>query len=303
MSIPIPMISIVIPLYNKEDCVSTTLQSVLNQSFTNFEIVVVDDGSTDKSLSIVSSLSDNRIRLFSQNNGGPSSARNRGLKESRADYIAFIDADDIWDPNYLKEMVFLINRFPDAVFWSFNYSVIEDRKIKDVRSKEYCGYVSENWDAFPFPFFTSASCCRKSTMDDLGGFDERIVYGEDLDMWFRLLLSGRGVMDSRVMVYYNKDVTDALTQHKIPLERHLPFFIDKYLDYRMKNSAFRRYFDEQMVYLLYPYLLDDDYKRIAHSLAEKLDYSLLKKSMRFRMSLPYTYRFFRHIKDTFGIGS
>ena len=292
------MISIVIPLYNKEGCIAKTLNSVLAQSFRDFEVVIVDDGSTDESVKIVASIPDDRIRLITKENGGPSSARNRGIEAARGEIIAFIDADDIWSPDYLKEMVDLIERFPDAVIWGFNYSTIENGQVKDSDAEEYCGFVSEKWEGFPFFFFTSSTCCRKATLIELDGFDERMVYGEDIDMWFRLLLKGKGVLDTRVLAFYNKDEMDSLTQHKMPLEKHIPFFIDKYAQDRKNNPYFRRFFDEQMVYRLYPYLFDREYKKTARELSKKLDYSLLKKSMRFRMRHPYLYRFLRSLKET-----
>jgi len=103
------------------------------------------------------------------------------------------------------------------------------------------------------------------------------------------------------MAYYNQDVTDSLMRKRVPLEKHLPFFIDKYAVARKNNEDFRRYFDEQMVYRLYPYLFDDAYKKTAHCLAKKLDFSLLKKSMKLRMNYPYLYRFVRRIKDSIKI--
>lgn len=290
--------SIVIPLYNKQECISNTLRSVLNQSYENYEIIVVDDGSTDESKSIVSSFSDSCIKLISQDNGGPSCARNRGIKEASSEFITFLDADDLWEPEYLKEMDSLIRRFPDALCWGFNYSSIENGIVTKPGSKVYSGYFNNKWDFTSFPFCTISCCCRKSSLIELGGFDERMRYGEDLDMWFRLLLAGRGVIDSRILAFYNQDVTDSLMRHKIPLEKHIPYFIDKYADARKNNVAFRRYFDEQMIFRLYPYLFDKRYKKAARSLAKKLDYSLLKRSMWFRMEYPYTYRFLRSIKES-----
>ena len=292
------MFSIVIPLYNKKDCIYNTLESVLYQSFGDFEVLVIDDGSTDGSAGIVSSLSDSRIRLICQTNAGPSAARNRGIKDARNEYIAFLDADDIWATDYLQEMTSLISAYPDANCWGFNYSRIQDGSIKNLNVGGYRGYINEKWIFTSFPFFTSSCCCRRSSLIELGGFDERMKYGEDLDMWFRLLLDGRGAMDSRVFAYYNQDVVDSLMQHSIPLEKHLPFFIDKYSDARKINADFRRFFDEQMVYRLYPYLFDKNYKHMAQRLAKNLDYSLLKRSMKFRMEYPYVYRFLRRIKDS-----
>lgn len=291
------MISVVIPLYNKEDCIKKTLDSVLNQSYKDFEVIVVDDGSTDKSAEIVASITDSRIRLITQRNGGPSAARNRGIKEANEEYVAFIDADDIWFPDYLKEMVDMLTSFPEAVIWGFNYSLIKDGEVVNKETVVFRGYVGEKWDSFPFFFWSSSTCCRRSSLLELGGFDERMVYGEDIDMWFRLLLSGKGVLDSRVMALYFKDGNDSLTQHTMPLEKHLPFFIDKYSEARKNNADFRRFFDEQMVYRLYPYLFDRQYAPKARALSGQLDFSLLKKSMKFRMCHPYIYRFLRQIKE------
>ena len=291
------MISVVIPLYNKEDCIAKTLDSVMNQSYRDFEVLVVDDGSTDGSASIVRKIQDPRIKLISQKNQGPSAARNAGIMAAKGDNVALIDADDIWSPDYLKEMVDLIKEFPDAVIWGFNYSTIKNGEIGNTDRTPFHGYVSDNWNSFPFFFWSSSTCCRRSSLIELGGFDERMVYGEDIDMWFRLLLKGRGVLDSRVMAFYYKDGSDSLTRHSMPLEKHLPFFIDKYAEARSKNAAFRRFFDEQMVYRLYPYLFDKRYAKEAKALSRKLDYSLLKKSMKFRMYYPYIYRFLRQIKE------
>ena len=292
------MISIVIPLYNKESCVQKTIDSILVQSFKDFEVVIVDDGSTDGSARIVSSIPDDRIKLVTKPNGGPSSARNRGIKEAKGEYVAFIDADDIWSPDYLKAMADLIVSFPEAVIWGVNYTMIQEGQVKAVTVNEFRGYVSEKWDYFPFFFSSSSTCCRRESLIELGGFDERMVYDEDIDMWFRLLLSGKGVLDTRVLAFYNKDGMDSLTQHKMPLEKHIPFFIEKYEQARESNPCFRRFFDEQMVYRLYPYLFDNEYKKTACELSKKLDYSLLKKSMKFRMRHPYLYRLMRSFKES-----
>ena len=291
------MFSVVIPLYNKEDCIEKTLQSVLNQSYPDFEVIVVDDGSTDSSAEIVSNIPDHRIRLISQHNGGPSSARNTGIQHANGEFIAFIDADDIWNLDYLQEMIQLIEDFPDADIYGFNYGIIENGEtIIDKKADYYRGYVSPKWNNFPFFFWTSASCCRTKVIIGLQGFDERMMYGEDLDMWFRLLLNGRGVMDTRIMAYYFKDANSSLTQYNMPLEKHIPFYMDKYDEARDNNADFRRFFDQQMVYRLYPYLFNEKYKKQAKELGKRIDYSLLKKSMKFRMKFPYIYRLFRSAK-------
>ena len=102
------MISVVIPLYNKEKQIAKTLQTVLNQTYQNFEIVIVNDGSTDGSVEEVLRISDSRIRLVNQENGGVSAARNRGIDEAKGEYIAFLDADDLWDIDHLEVLYQLL---------------------------------------------------------------------------------------------------------------------------------------------------------------------------------------------------
>ena len=114
-------ISVVIPLYNKEKQIAHTLQSVLNQTFQDFEIVIVDDGSTDGSVAEVEKFSDSRIRLIHQKNAGVSAARNRGIEAAKGDLIAFLDADDVWMPEYLATQYHLSQKYPDCNVFACNY--------------------------------------------------------------------------------------------------------------------------------------------------------------------------------------
>ena len=110
------MFSVIIPLYNKELSISNTIQSVLDQTFQNFEIVIVNDGSTDNSVKEVEKFDDKRIRLIHQENQGVSAARNRGIEEAKYEWIAFLDADDLWMENHLEEMTKLIHDYNDCKF-------------------------------------------------------------------------------------------------------------------------------------------------------------------------------------------
>lgn len=106
------MISVVIPLYNKEKQIAKTLQTVLDQTCQDFEIVIVNDGSTDGSVGEIKKITDSRIRLINQKNGGVSAARNRGIEEAKGEHIAFLDADDMWNRDYLKTINYLIKNIP-----------------------------------------------------------------------------------------------------------------------------------------------------------------------------------------------
>ena len=115
------MFSIVIPLYNKENLIEYSIRSILSQTFQDFEIIVVNDGSTDNSVSIAESVMDSRIRIINQTNAGVSAARNRGIKEARYNLIAFMDADDEWKPDYLDTQYRLIQKYPECSVFACNY--------------------------------------------------------------------------------------------------------------------------------------------------------------------------------------
>ena len=110
------MISVVIPLYNKEASIAQSLKSVLSQEYDDFEVVIVDDGSTDESVGVVEAINDPRIRLIKQENGGPSKARNTGVKNAKGEWILFLDADDELEPDALEYFAKNINKHNETSF-------------------------------------------------------------------------------------------------------------------------------------------------------------------------------------------
>jgi glycosyltransferase involved in cell wall biosynthesis len=199
-----PSISVVIPLYNKAPYIERTLRSIVAQTFTDFEILVIDDGSTDGGAELVRSFCDHRIRLITQINSGVSAARNRGIIESISDYIAFLDADDEWKPEFLDTIWLLKNEFPDVSFFATSNEVIYDngkRVIRDygfpetslVNLMEYIDCCVRKGT----PVWSSAVVIYKPLLIEVGMFPVGQQRGEDLDTWFRLL--------SEVpMIYHNK---------------------------------------------------------------------------------------------------
>lgn len=189
------MISVVIPLYNKATSISSTLECVLNQTFTDWEVVVVDDGSTDDSANIVSSMGDSRIRLIRQPNAGVSAARNRGAIEAEGEFIAFLDADDEWDKNYLSTQYELTQKYPDCDVFAMNYEFqdINGKKTSTIINKlpfnDADGVLSNYFEVASCshpPLWTSAVMVRKSAFQNIEGFPVGIKSGEDLLTWARL---------------------------------------------------------------------------------------------------------------------
>ncbi|WP_449398447.1 glycosyltransferase family 2 protein [Chryseobacterium wanjuense] len=186
------MISVVIPLYNKEKYIQETIRKVLNQTYQNFEIVVINDGSKDRSPEIVNEIDDPRIKLINKQNGGVSSARNLGIEKAQYEYIAFLDADDEWLPNHLEEIHNLINEYKDSadVFvtnFSRKYSTgenINNRKPDELSKglvKDYFKIVNKKG-----LIHTSCVCVSKSALLKVNLFDERLSKGEDIDLWLKL---------------------------------------------------------------------------------------------------------------------
>ncbi len=189
------MISVVIPLYNKEQSIVTTLHTILNQTYQDFEIIIVDDGSTDHSVKEVAKMLDPRIRLIHQSNAGVSAARNRGIEEARGEYIAFLDADDEWKPDYLKTQYELTLKYPGCSVFASNYEfkdtqgTVTPTIIRKLSFKGVDGILSNYFEVASCsnpPLWTSAVMVKKSAIQSIGGFPIGIKSGEDLLTWARL---------------------------------------------------------------------------------------------------------------------
>ena len=190
-----PAISIVIPLYNKEPHIARALNSVLAQTFQDFEVVIVDDGSTDNSAEVVKKFEDFRIRLIQQENRGVSVARNRGIEAARAELIAFLDADDEWLPQHLETIMCLRSKFPKAGAYATLYSIQHRERIKKVdipcpSLKSGDGLIPRYFKlaAECDPITSSSVCIPRSIFDSVGLFTPDVWWGEDTEMWGRIAL-------------------------------------------------------------------------------------------------------------------
>ena len=284
------MITVVIPLYNKEHSITTTLKSVLAQSYTDYEVIVVDDGSTDNSANIVRELGNEKIRLISQPNGGVSAARNTGIMEARGEYVAFLDGDDLWDKDFLKELVHLMEDYPEKSIYGLGCAKIFGDEIPTDEGKTY--YRGESrWDWNTMAYTGSSACVNKKDAIEVGLFDTRMTHGEDYDMWWHMQLKNGGACYTKPFSYYRQDAENRAMHRVVPLEKFFINYMDKFEDARRTDKEFRKFYDQEMVYRIYPYLFNKRYKKEAKQLAEKLDYSQLKFSMWLRLHMPHLYRF------------
>ena len=189
------MISVVIPLYNKAGQVAQTLRSVLGQTFGRFEVVIVDDGSTDGSADEACSVHDNRIRIVRQRNAGVSAARNRGVAAARYDLIAFLDADDERKPAYLETQYNLYCKYPECSIFACNYEFrnadgrVTPTILRKLPFEGEDGILSNYFEVASCshpPLWTSAVMVRKQAVQAVGGFPVGVRSGEDLLTWARL---------------------------------------------------------------------------------------------------------------------
>ncbi len=205
------MISIVIPLYNKAALVRRTLDSVFAQTYQDFEIVIVDDGSTDGSTQVVASIDDARIRLISQQNAGVSAARNHGISEARGEYIALLDADDEWKPDYLATQMALAKKYPECDVFAINYECRDELGnvtpaiINKLQFSGVDGLLSNYFEVAACsnpPLWTSAIMTRKGVFESVGGFPLDIKSGEDLLTWARLACRYKIAYSNQPMAIY-----------------------------------------------------------------------------------------------------
>jgi len=239
MSIKNPFFSVIIPLYNKEKFIKNTIESVLNQEFTDFEIIIVNDGSTDNSLKQLEIFSNDRITIFNQENQGVSVARNFGLEQSKGKYICFLDADDYWYPHFLSQIYKYIKLLPQQkVFTSafefeiqnkiipFVYSM---KKTSDYQIVDYFEVSQKKHGVIG----TSTSVFDRSIFEKIGVFDVRFRAGEDSDLWIRVGLNfpvvfiwkiaARYVYDPQGITKNRKKITEKTDHsHYVTIEKDIP---------------------------------------------------------------------------------
>ena len=246
--------SVIIPLYNKAPYIRKALESVLAQTYTDYEVIVVDDGSTDDSARIAEELlaspksspkgkdlnseenfpslqGGDRGRLIRQANSGVSAARNNGVAQASGDYIAFLDADDWWEPTYLEKMAQLIEDYPEAGLYGMNYIYYKPGKTRvALKCKTgYINYPKEYYEGSAMMIFTSSSSSMpKRVFEEMGGFPLGIKLGEDFLLWAKTAMHYPVAFGDEPLAYYNNDVPVNLraTRNLHHPEHHMLFRLE-----------------------------------------------------------------------------
>lgn len=276
-----PFFSIIIPVYNKECFVKNTIESVFNQTFFDFEIIIVNDGSTDKSEEIVLSFNDSRIRYFSKENNGASSARNMGIEEARADFITFLDADDYWYPYFLQEMFDTIHLFPEQKIFSASIELETSKKIipahysiEKTNDYELVNYFKASLKQSVI--WTSCAVFHKSVFEKTGNFDIKIKSGQDVDLWIRIGLVYPVLFSWKILARYVYDA-NSLSKNLAVVSNGMNF--TKFLEEEKSDPDLKRFIDLNRFTLAIKSKLSGNYSLFKeyYNLIDKTDLSQKKK--------------------------
>lgn len=250
--------SVVIPLYNKERSIVNTVLSVLKQSYQNFEIVIINDGSTDGSVDAVKTIRDERIRLIYQENQGVSAARNRGIKEASYEWIAFLDGDDLWESNHLEEIVKMMKIFPNEKVYTTSFEYSDKRKMfKHERSSPifkidnyFKEAIKENL------LWTSIVVVHAQCFIEVGDFNVNLNRGEDLELWARLAKKYKIIKSSLITAIYRVDAENRTSLSKDIEKTHVYYFDLEFIE----NCEQKKYYKNLILEHLYSYFRVMDLK-------------------------------------------
>ena len=249
--------SIVIPLFNKEQYIAETLDSVIHQTFDDYEVIIVNDSSTDRSLSIVKSfeIKDSRFNVYTIPNGGVSNARNFGIKHSHGEFVCFLDADDLWKPDYLKEANSLIEKYGKSNFLCFAYEWFEDNPQNVVKHCSLEKYFKgdKQIDFFKYSVLikasvalTSAVIIRRSRLMELDYcFPKEYSMGEDVDLWVRSAKEPIIYSNKALMLYRSFTPNGLMNQNYSNISKEFPYW----LWYNLKGyGPYKNMFTTRMIY-------------------------------------------------------
>lgn len=278
--------SVVIPLYNKAAYVAKAIQSVLTQTFTDFELVIVDDGSADASVAMASKAIEGRgnCRLIQQENAGVSMARNNGVAASCGEFLCFLDADDWWDPHFLEEMSRLIAEFPDAGIYGTSYTIVNETKHKTRVSpigvengfeRGYINYCQVYAKTLAMPLTSISVAIPRPVFEEMGGFPKGVKLGEDFLLWIHIALKYKVAFLNKPLAYYNQDVdlaNRAIGRLHEPRE-HMLWNLADLEPLENTNKDYKSLVDALRVSSLMCYYLSKEYRNAALLELKKVDWS------------------------------
>lgn len=299
-----PRFSVILPLYNKEPYIAKALGSVCDQTCTDWELVVVNDGSLDDSLELAKSKIgtypkniQNKIHIIDQENSGVAVARNNGVVASQGDYLCFLDADDWWEPKFLDEVDKLIAEIPHAGIYGTNYTIVNETKRKtrvanvgvdDGFIKGYINYFQVYTKTLTMPITSSSVCIPRGVFDEMQGFPKGIKLGEDFLLWIHIALKYKVVFLNKPLAYYNQDVeqNSRAVGHIYAPEYHMLWNLQDLEQYEQQNADYKILIDKLRVNGLMCYFISNKYHNAALKELEKVDWENQPKKIRKQYKQP-----------------
>lgn len=299
--------SVIVPLYNKAPYIRKALESILTQTYTNYEVVIVDDGSTDGSQDVVRdfvrndgmsrlrlneplTLNDERLKILTQSNSGVAVARNNGVAASKGEYVCFLDADDWWEPTFLDEMDRLIHEYPDAGLYGCDYYYVKNgkKKIYPKNAEGYIDYCKVYTDCKAMPIHPNGAIIPRKAFDEVGGFDPSIKMGEDFILFMQIVFKHKVAFLNKQLVTFNQDADPkwrAITKLHKP-EHHMLWHVKQWENEEKTNASYKAMIDMLRVIGLMNYWLNDEYHDAAKEELTKVDRSNQTKAAKAQYEKP-----------------
>lgn len=285
-----PFISVIVPLYNKVSYIRNALISIMDQTFTDFEILVVNDASTDDSIFVVEEFLSEKVKIIHhEKNKGLAAARNTGIKNATSNFITYLDADDVWKPTFLEHIFTLTKEFPDAKIFATNYEEIWETTLKtpfngsENLAPNFKGYI----DFFALNlkqgiYCHGSVCFHKSVFEKIGLYNEDIQFSEDLDFNIRANYHFKLAYSNSPKMIYFMQTSNQITNSSIK-NKTIPNF-DLYEDWAKNLPDLKRYLDFER------YVLGKRLKKCGDSRWKKVISPIHKENLNwkqaFLLSLP-----------------
>lgn len=222
------VISVIIPAYNAEKTILETIQSLQQQTFSDFELIVINDGSTDQTVELLSTIEDSRIKIFSYENGGLPGARNRGIARATGEYVTFIDADDLWTPDKLELQLAALQQHPEAGV-AYSWTAFINEKSEFLYVWEPLFYEGDVYRQLLVKNFISSGSnilVRRQFIEKAGEFDSSLKSAEDWDYYLRLAAQCAFVLVPKYQILYRRS-SQSMTSKVDVMEKYILMVIER----------------------------------------------------------------------------
>ncbi|WP_166919390.1 glycosyltransferase family 2 protein [Flavobacterium poyangense] len=240
--------SVVIPLYNKADHIKNAIRSILDQTFTDYEIIIINDESTDKGETLALEFNDKRIQIYNQKKQGVSVARNLGIAKSNGKLIAFLDADDYWFPNHLQELSDLHHDFPDCGIYCSRHKIRISKNHFQIPhynglDKSFRGIVADYFFSnSPFRItWTSSLAIPKEILEQNDVFTPGITNGQDLELWTKIGIKYPVVLANKITAVYQYNIPNSITKNHINAMKLMDF--EQFKLSEKENKSLKNFLD------------------------------------------------------------